>query len=265
MMSETLKQSVIVLLFVFLGSAATAQQDAVEEEVVRRYTVELVVFAYAEDISSGSEVFVRDEPVIAEDALPADESENESTDNKNARQSAKKRPAIRRLEFSRLPRNEYTMTDIRRRLELLDAYDPIMHVAWTQPTYPQEETAAIRLSALGRVPAKLDGTFTLYLSRYLHLVVDLQLDASDANSRESNQSYGVGDSQSQDGTYLDPNARATRYRIRENRILKNGELRYFDHPKFGVIAKATRVEENEEEQESKGETRTDAPVAANDN
>jgi hypothetical protein len=36
------------------------------------------------------------------------------------------------------------------------------------------------------------------------------------------------------------------YRIQENRILKNGELRYFDHPKFGVLAKVTRVEEEEE-------------------
>jgi hypothetical protein len=38
-----------------------------------------------------------------------------------------------------------------------------------------------------------------------------------------------------------------RYRIKENRILRSGELRYFDHPKFGVLAKATRVEEEEEE------------------
>ncbi len=29
--------------------------------------------------------------------------------------------------------------------------------------------------------------------------------------------------------------------------MKNGELRYFDHPKFGVLAKVTRVEEPEEE------------------
>ena len=27
--------------------------------------------------------------------------------------------------------------------------------------------------------------------------------------------------------------------------MKNGELRYFDHPKFGVLAKITRVEEPE--------------------
>jgi hypothetical protein len=38
-----------------------------------------------------------------------------------------------------------------------------------------------------------------------------------------------------------------RYRISEDRIMKNGDIRYFDHPKFGMIAKITRVEEAEEE------------------
>ena len=35
--------------------------------------------------------------------------------------------------------------------------------------------------------------------------------------------------------------------ISEDRIFRNGELRYFDHPKFGVLAKITRVEESDEE------------------
>jgi hypothetical protein len=36
-----------------------------------------------------------------------------------------------------------------------------------------------------------------------------------------------------------------RYRIDEDRIFRNGELRYFDHPKFGVLAKITRAEDVE--------------------
>ena len=49
----------------------------------------------------------------------------------------------------------------------------------------------------------------------------------------------------------------------ENRIVKNGELRYFDHPKFGVIAKITRVDEAEadeefEDDEDNSESRSDS-------
>jgi hypothetical protein len=44
----------------------------------------------------------------------------------------------------------------------------------------------------------------------------------------------------------EPIARPVHYRISEDRILRNGELRYYDHPKFGLLARATRVEETEE-------------------
>jgi hypothetical protein len=36
-----------------------------------------------------------------------------------------------------------------------------------------------------------------------------------------------------------------RYSISEDRIFRNGELRYYDHPRFGVLARITRFEEEE--------------------
>ena len=38
-----------------------------------------------------------------------------------------------------------------------------------------------------------------------------------------------------------------RYLIEEDRIFRSGELRYFDHPKFGVLARVSRVEEEAED------------------
>ncbi len=72
------------------------------------------------------------------------------------------------------------MNDTARRLELLEVYDPVMHFGWTQATWPAEETLPIELSRFRGVPRGLEGRFTLYLGRYLHLVVDLALDAPDA-------------------------------------------------------------------------------------
>ena len=46
-------------------------------------------------------------------------------------------------------------------------------------------------------------------------------------------------------------APAVFYRISEDRILRNGETRYYDHPKFGLLARVTRVEE--ETQTDQGE------------
>jgi hypothetical protein len=32
-----------------------------------------------------------------------------------------------------------------------------------------------------------------------------------------------------------------RYRITEDRIMRDGDIRYFDHPRFGMLARVTRV------------------------
>jgi hypothetical protein len=144
------------------------------------------------------------------------------------------------------------MTEILGRLERLDVYEPIMHFGWTQATWPEEQTEAIPLHRFAEVPEGLDGTLTLYLSRFLHLVVDLQLDAPQEEDVEYRPTPGYGDYAAlQDYDAQGP--LPVRYRIQENRILRNGELRYYDHPKFGLLAKVTRVEEEEEEDSGTGE------------
>lgn len=139
------------------------------------------------------------------------------------------------------------MSEIAERLERLDVYEPLMHFGWTQSTWPEQEKEALLLNAFGTPPEGLDGELTLYLSRYLHLVIKLQLDApgDDVEVRdEPVLSYGDYRTLNEirDPLQVGP----VRYRIEEDRIFRSGELRYFDHPKFGVLAKVTRLEEEEE-------------------
>ena len=125
-----------------------------------------------------------------------------------------------------------------------------MHFGWTQPAFPEEETPPIDLTLVGEPPEGLAGTFTLYLSRYLHLVVDLALDAPAEFEEEvidDDDFFSFGDARREYGDAL-----PIRFRIQDDRIFKNGDLRYFDHPRFGVLAKITRVEEPEEETEDDG-------------
>lgn len=240
-------------------SASIAAQDELvqEERAPRRYTVEIIIFSYAEDVSVGTERFFPARPVIDLDSPLTDDSapNSDNTDAPAARNRAV--PVLRQIELVRLPKDDYTMTDIISQLERLDAYETIMHIGWTQITYPQEETPAIQLHAFGDPPPGLDGSFTLYLSRYLHLVVDLALDAPDSSYAPGaidERIISFGDSRLQNEADYDLSSNVIRYRIQENRILKSGELRYFDHPKFGVIARVTRVEEEKDnEDETLGE------------
>jgi hypothetical protein len=284
--------SILVLSSTSLAQGLPVEDQILPEEpAVRRYTVELIVFAYAEDVSVGTEVFVADEPIVEDEELLLIEGEDSLTEDPSAdlsvvngegpladdsvsgiEEEAESDPLIdpetgeeleQELPFVLLPEEEFTLTNVLDQFELLDAYETVMHVAWTQPTYPREDTLPIELHAFGEVPAGLEGSFTLYLSRYLHLVVDLALDAERNNADESSfetidEAHGepvisFGDERQQNTVFIDPldaelQEAVVRYRLQENRILKNGELRYFDHPKFGVIARVTRVEEEDGEE-----------------
>jgi len=228
--------TLLLLLLPFLAAVAQDEIDG-EEQEIRRYTVEMIIFKYAQDVSTGSEIFPGDEPVYEE--LP-DESQSPRNERPRRYQD------IGRVALNR---DEFTMGDIMSRLRRLDAYKPIMHFGWTQTTWPEEETRTIGLGSLARPPADLDGTFKLYLSRFLHLVVDLELDAP----RSAGVDTTVSESASDSGNYGRPDEFGymaqpgpVRYRIEEDRIFRSGELRYFDHPKFGVLAKITRVDEDTE-------------------
>jgi len=138
----------------------------------------------------------------------------------------------------------YGMPDIYEKLVEIDAYKPIMRAAWTQATYEKDETLPIRLRRLGAAPLRLDGMVTLYLSRYLHLVLDLTIE-SDANSPrripdQPQRSYS--DARTRNEIVYGRDMAPARYHISEDRIFRNGEVRYYDHPRFGVLARITRVE-----------------------
>jgi len=278
------------LLTTLLFLATAAAQEAVEEQPIRRYTVEVIVFSYEENVSVGSEIFLPDEPppeeeplldedgnpiLSDEDLVPVFNDDMAAAGDEVVEEEAP--PAwtvilpvntaadgeaiapmvsgddasdLNPFELVLLPEEEFTLVDAARQFELLDAYETMIHFGWTQPTFPEEDTPAIELRLLAEPPEGLDGTLTLYLSRYLHLVVDLALDAPGEFEEEvvdDDAFFSFNDARDRYGDDDAFEHMPVRFRIQENRILKNGELRYFDHPKFGVLAKVTRVEEPVEE------------------
>ncbi|MBT8443569.1 MAG: peptidoglycan binding protein CsiV [Gammaproteobacteria bacterium] len=245
---------IFIALLLCAMTAVQAQDDLTgEPSEIRRYTVEIIIFRYAQDVSTGSEEFNLEKP--AEPNLePGDEPV--MIDGEVLEEIELVSRIYRDIEFTLLPEYEFTLDDIASRLGRLDAYEPLMHFAWTQATWPDEGTLPIELSMMGQPPTGLSGTLRLYLSRFLHLVVDLELEAPRELARpgvgsEAMLNYGDYRSLDESGSLNEPYDFGTplpvRYHIDENRIFKSGELRYFDHPKFGVLAKVMRVENEPEE------------------
>jgi hypothetical protein len=261
-MIHCMKKRIFLLLLPLMAAGALAQVTIEDDEQldVRRYTVEIIVFSYAQSVSTGSEIFPPDLPPDVEimDDNPLGEGLADASALESIPEVIAEPEAVENLEeetpdkyeLVMLAEEDFGLIEPYEHLERLDAYEPLMHFGWTQPTYPDEEVEARPLSSFATPPPGLEGELTLYLSRYLHLVVKLQLDESFADEPAEDEfarttirsSFNDG---FYDYDYEEPVSYPVRFRIDEDRIFRNGELRYFDHPKFGVLAKITRVEEEE--------------------
>lgn len=263
-----------------LAPLVGAQDDPVEEPTEpRRYAVELIVFTYEENVSVGTEIFPPDElppdawpneagdftgrrPESGPEGIAIDAAGNpipEFTDTDTAvagmddaalaAAEEAERAKLAAMDAVLLLADEYSMQRALEQIERLDVYEPIMHIGWTQATLAPEDSAPLDLAYFGRPPAGLEGSFMLYLGRYLHLVVDLTLDAAADDPRAAGNEPLVmfGDEAIEYDIGRNRSAGAVRYRIQEDRIVKNGDVRYFDHPRFGVLAKVTRIEDPEDD------------------
>lgn len=257
-----MKKRIFLLLLPLIATGALAQDTLEEDEQldVRSYTVEIIIFSYAQSVSTGSEIFPPDLPPDVEimDDIPLGEGLPDASALESMPEVVAEPEAVENLEeetpdkyeLVMLAEEDFGLVESYEHLERLDAYEPLMHFGWTQPTYPDEEVEARPLSSFATPPAGLEGELTMYLSRYLHLAVKLQLDESFAEEPVEDELERTTIRSSFDDGYYDydreePVSYPVRFRIDEDRIFRNGELRYFDHPKFGVLAKITRVEEEE--------------------
>ena len=267
-----------VAIFALVGTSASAQllpEDMLppEEEVeeVRRYSVEIIVFEYSAEVSAGNEIFAPVEPPpVAKPEIPefgdptvivpvedvADSRSSDFPELDDGLPPAQEEeteleliPGLSSIEFRALLPEELTMAGIHERLLKLDAYKPVLWGGWTQTTHEHELTPAIRLRALGSPPIRFDGTLTLFLKNYLHLVVDLtseqRIKSIQPVYRQEKPSYR-GYRSDDDRGYNTVDTQIIQYKIQEDRLFRSGELRYYDHPKFGVLATVHRIEEDEE-------------------
>jgi len=282
--------------------------DAEEEEEVRRYAVEIIIFEYTDRASAGTEIFDPEElPVLAEEDFIFGDSRPDAVfgsddidrtplepvftdapllDSPAHAQSTLDGeilvddtdvllPPVAEVELVEIPTHEqaglkiltpeeYVLDNAYERLQTLDAYRPIMRAGWSQPTLEKDVTVPITLRRLGNPPLRLDGTMTLYLSRFLHLVVDLELEetAPQRTVLTDNRARRYGDERSRFGFNSSFESPSTYYRINEDRIVRNDELRYFDHPRFGVLAKIWRIEEEDPADEEIGLFGAPRPVSS---
>jgi hypothetical protein len=133
------------------------------------------------------------------------------------------------FRFRLLRPEELQLTAQYRVLERLQAYHPVVHGGWVQQGLPENEATPVDLGVLGVTNPM--GTVLLYVSRFLHVKVDVTY--QDPLAPEPVTVAGVGG--------LAEVPIKPRYHLIAERSARSGELHYFDHPAFGVLLKITPV------------------------
>ncbi len=128
-------------------------------------------------------------------------------------------------QFTELAAAFYTLENISYALDRSGRHSVLFHRAWRQLAYDKENAVAYPIHSFtenGR--DSIEGIIKLVRERYLHLDVNLQL-----------MSAGQGT----DVLYsTDPGSEPV-FELTETRRIKSNVIHYFDHPRFGMIAKVT--------------------------
>lgn len=185
--------------------------------------------------------------------------------------------------YTLLPEEQLALNDDIERLNKSAEYQPLLHIAWRQPVperglgqpvlidsrklplytariadttatveahsdQPHSGTALPPPEALyEQGPDEIvttinenfvTGTVSLTRGRYLHIGLDLLFERQ-PNSPQLFSFFGFGNA----GDIPEE------YRLTQQRRLRRGQLNYFDHPKFGVLAVVTAVDEDAETDE----------------
>ncbi len=144
--------------------------------------------------------------------------------------------------------DELTLGRALARLGALDAYTPLLHGGWSQPTLLEDEAIPLELSLFGQLQPS--GSIRLHRSRFLHLTIDVSLQ-SDYRYR---QVPIAPDAVWPLAEFVGP----TKYTIRTQRRIRSGELHFFDHPAFGMLV---IVRPAPEEEPATDATRAPQPAA----
>ena len=128
-------------------------------------------------------------------------------------------------QFTELSQSHYSLNGVRNGMERSGNYSVLFHRAWRQLAHNKARAVAYPLHSIaanGR--DSIEGSVTLVRERFLHLEVNaLLMPALD----------GTG------FTYSDAATSTPLFELREKRRIRTKELHYFDHPRFGMIARVT--------------------------
>ena len=254
-----------LLLSLLLGMAANFAIAADDEP--RWYEIEIIVFENLNQPGDSSESWPNNPglPDIgnAIKLMPVETAATENTPTQ-AKSPASTAPSLPEA-YPLVTNKDFKLTKQETKLMDSGQYRPVLHVAWRQPVLSQETAKAVHIfSSMTQTDALasssetpdlppdtellpqtdgdgaallniIDGTIKIAQGKYLHMDLDL-LYRTKAATRNEVDIFGFRKEEDLPSVF----------RMQQSRRVRSGELHYFDHPVFGVIAIMTPTSTTEQ-------------------
>lgn len=253
--------------------ATPAQADTKPGNPVKKqyYIVEVVLFEHLNEQGKLEEFWHR--PDIFDDDFSNNVAgSNELTDNRSNNLLTDDSPALAEYDMQNrhfLPlRNgvgktsaeNYKLSGSAAHLRYSPDYKVLAHFGWTQRSLSKRRALPVRITSNQFSDSLLPaGELKLYVSRYLHMEVDLQASQCDYSNEQSNQvNDKTLDEQLESGNSKLETAAGSQndqafssrktddsqcinkvYRFKQNRKMRSRELHYIDNPVFGMLVYVT--------------------------
>lgn len=203
--------------------------------------IEIIIFEYLDHNSSGNEVFNKiEENYQLEKEIPNNQNQEDTSievgllTSKFKEVSISLVPTARQIALKISQRKSLNMSAVYNRLNRLRVYEPVIWGGWEQRLTNEQNAFPVNLRSIKNTLGKFDGNIKFYESSggRLRLSVDIEMyEKIEISANESDSELY----EQQINTYKISNDKEMRY----------DELRYFDHPKFGLIAKIQKQEPSE--------------------
>ncbi|MEO0365059.1 MAG: CsiV family protein [Pseudomonadota bacterium] len=219
----------LVILFATVPRAAGQDPAAAEaDEPAPEFEVEVIVFEYVSGAVGAREDWQyidtgRDRVQAQIGAMQSQSalSFTDSDDNESSMEDEETEPEgePKPLIWRPIASEQRNLTETFARMRNSRDYRPLLYAAWTQTVYGETDKTTLALDRVTNVPGGLNASASLYVERFLHLTLDLEL-AKPAGMKDPN----------------DSGSRTVTYRLAEKRKMRSGETHFFDHPRFGAVA-----------------------------
>ena len=232
---------IVLFLFLILCNFNLRAQNNNSPSDSPSQQIEIIIFEYLDHNSSGNEVFNKiEENYQLEKEIPNNQNQEDTSIEVGLLTSEFKEvsislvPIARQIALKISQRKSLNMSAIYNRLNRLRVYEPVIWGGWEQRLTNEQNAFPVNLRSIKNTLGKFDGNIKFYESSGGRLRLSVDIEMYEKIEISANESDGELHEQI-----------INTYKISNDKEMRYDELRYFDHPKFGLIAKIQKQEPSE--------------------